>query len=71
MSRRSPFGVSALRSLRGFSFIEVLLVLGIIGLMIACVLGFFLSRNAEPLTAKPVPKPTPASTPAAEKTPAP
>ena len=75
MSHPSSSGVPAARRQRGFSFIEVLLVLGIIGLMIACVVGFFLSRNAEPLIAKPVPKPAaspaPPSTPALEKKPAP
>ena len=75
MSRPSSPGVPASRRPRGFTFLEVLLVLGIIGLMIACVVGFFLSRNAEPLIAKPIPKPaaTPAapSTPVAEKKPAP
>ena len=75
MSRPSPSGVPASRCPRGFTFLEVLLVLGIIGLMIACVVGFFLSRNAEPLIAKPIPKPAatpaPPSTPVAEKKPAP
>jgi prepilin-type N-terminal cleavage/methylation domain-containing protein len=71
MSRPSPFGVPTARRPPGFTFLEVLLVLGIIGLMIACVVGFFLSRNVEPLVAKPVPKPVAASTPAAEKKPAP
>ncbi len=75
MSRPSPSGVSAARRPRGFTFLEVLIVLGIIGLMIACVVGFFLSRNAEPLIAKPIPKtavtPFPPSTPVAEKKPAP
>ncbi len=69
MSHRAP------RRPHGFTFLEVLLVLGIIGLMIACVAGFFLSRNAEPLIAKPIPKavasPAPASTPVVEKKPAP
>ena len=71
MSRPSSSVVPALRRLRGFTFLEVLLVLGIIGLMIACVLGFFLSRNAEPLIAKPIPKPATSPAPAAEKKPAP
>ena len=71
MSRHSPTGVSTARRQRGFSFLEVLLVLGIIGLMIACVLGFFLSRKAEPLVAKPIPKAVAAPAPAAEKKPAP
>ena len=71
MSPRPPFGVTAVRSPRGFSFLEVLLVLGIIGLMIACVLGFFLSRNTEPLVAKPVAKIAATPAPAAEKKPAP
>ena len=75
MPRPSPSGVPAARRQRGFTFLEVLLVLGIIGLMIACVVGFFLSRNAEPLIAKPIPKPAatpaPPSTPVAEKKPAP
>ena len=71
MSHHSPTGVSRARRQRGFSFIEVLLVLGIIGLMIACVLGFFLSRNAEPLVAKPVPKVAATPAPVAEKKPAP
>ena len=71
MSHHSPAGVSRARHQRGFSFIEVLLVLGIIGLMIACVLGFFLSRNAEPLVAKPVVKAAVTPAPVAEKKPAP
>ena len=75
MSHHSPTGVSAARGQRGFSFLEVLLVLGIIGLMIACVAGFFLSRNAEPLIAKPVHRtaatPAPLATPAVENKPAP
>ena len=60
--------MSTSRRLRGFSFIEVLLVLGIIGLFIACIVGFFLSRHTEPLhpptarpaAASPAPKATPA-----------
>ena len=68
------FGVSASRQPRGFTFIEVLLVLGIIGLMIVCVVGFFISRHQEPLHPKPVPastSPAPKTTPAAPVTPAP
>ena len=63
------------RRQRGFSFIEVLLVLGILALMIACVVGYFLSLRVEPLVARPVPPatatPAPASTPAVENKPAP
>ena len=61
------FGVSALRRARGFTFIEVLLVLGIVGLMIVCIVGFFISRHQEPLHPKPVPAP---ATPAAKTVPA-
>ena len=75
MSRPSSSVVPTARRQRGFTFLEVLLVLGIIGLMIACVVGFLLSRNAESLIAKPTPKPAaspaPSSTPALEKKPAP
>ena len=68
MSHSSRFGVSTARRLRGFSFLEVLLVLGIIGLMIVCIIGFFLSLHKEPLhppaakpaAASPAPKATPA-----------
>jgi len=50
---------------RAFTFLEVLLVLGIIGLFIVCFIGYFASRGVEPL--KPPPR-----KPAAEKaTPAP
>jgi prepilin-type N-terminal cleavage/methylation domain-containing protein len=45
---------------RGFSFLEVLLVLGIIGLMILCLIGFILSLRNEPLK-------IPAATPAPAK----
>ena len=75
MSHRSRSSATASPRQRGFTFLEVLLVLGIIGLMIACVVGFFLSRNAEPLVAKPVHKtaatPAPLATPAVENKPAP
>ena len=75
MSRPSSFGVPASRRPHGFTFIEVLLILGIIALMIACVVGFFLSRTAEPLVAKPVRKaaatPAPLATPAVENKPNP
>ena len=58
---------------RAFTLIEVLLVLAIIGLFIICFVGFFLSRNVEPL--KPPPrKPAPAKAtpaPAAPEPPAP
>ena len=61
--------MSASRRQCGFSFLEVLLVLGIIGLFIACIVGFFLSRHAESLhpptlapAATPAPKATPAET---------
>ena len=37
-----------------FSFLEVLLVLGIIALFIVCIVGFFGSRGVEPL--KPPPR---------------
>ena len=47
--------MSTSRRQRGFSFLEVLLVLGIIGLFIACIVGFFLSRHTEPLHPPPVP----------------
>ena len=59
--------MSASRRQRGFSFLEVLLVLGIIGLFIACIVGFFLSRHAEPLHP---PTPAPATSPAPKATPA-
>ena len=36
---------------RGFTLLEVMLVIGIFGMFILCVLGFFLSRNVEPLKA--------------------
>ena len=71
MSRPSSSVVPVSRRQRGFTFLEVLLVLGIIGLMIACVVGFFLSRNAEPLIAKPIPKPAASPAPAVEKKPIP
>ena len=71
MSHHSPTGVSRARRQHGFSFLEVLLVLGIIGLMIACILGFFLSRNAEPLIAKPAAKAAATPAPVADKKPAP
>ena len=75
MFHSSPSGVPASRRQRGFSFLEVLLVLGIIGLMIACVAGFFLSRHGDHFVARPIPPatatPAPPSTPAAEKKPAP
>ena len=45
---------------RAFTFLEVLLVLGIIGLFIVCLIGYFASRGVEPL--KPPPR-----KPAAEK----
>ena len=67
MSHPLRFGVSTSRRLRGFSFLEVLLVLGIIGLFIACVVGFFLSRHTEPLHP---PAPAPVSSPAPKATPA-
>ena len=71
MSHPSP----AARRQRGFTFLEVLLVLGIIALMIACVAGYFLSLRVEPLVARPIPPavatPVPAPTPAVEKKPAP
>ena len=54
MSHSSRFGVSTARRLRGFSFLEVLLVLGIIGLFIVCILGFFLSLHQEPLHPPPL-----------------
>ena len=56
---------------RAFTLIEVLLVLAIIGLFIICFVGFFLSRNVEPL--KPPPrKPAAAkATPELPATPAP
>ena len=60
--------MSTSRRLRGFSFLEVLLVLGIIGLFIACIVGFFLSRNVEPL--HPLPVPAVAATPAPKPAPA-
>ena len=44
-----------------FTLLEVLLVLGIIGLFIICVIGYFASRGVEPL--KPPPR-----KPAVEKT---
>lgn len=44
-----------------FTFLEVLLVLGIIGLFIVCIIGYFASRGVEPL--KPPPR-----KPAVEKT---
>lgn len=48
-----------------FTFLEVLLVLGIIALFIVCIVGYFVSRGVEPL------KP-PAHSPAVDKaTPAP
>ena len=46
---------SARRSQLGFSFLEVLLVLGIVGLMIICLFGFLLSRTQEPLKIPPTP----------------
>ena len=50
---------------RAFTFLEVLLVLGISALFIVCIFGFFASRGIEPLKSPPRP-------PAAEKaTPAP
>jgi hypothetical protein len=49
---------------RAFTFLEVLLVLGIIGLFIVCIIGFFASRGVEPL--KP---PPPSATPAPAKAP--
>ncbi len=59
---------------RGFTFLEVLLVLGICGMMVLCLIGFVLSKTTEPLKITP-PKPTPApaaATPApAAATPAP
>ena len=36
---------------KGFTLLEVILVIGILGMFILCVLGFFLSRNVEPLKA--------------------
>ena len=66
--------MSTSRRQRGFSFLEVLLVLGIIGLFIACIVGFFLSRHAEPLhpvPAKPVAASPAPQTPTPEKKPAP
>jgi len=60
MSSSSPRPSAARRQPRGFSFLEVLLVLGIVGLMVLCLIGFVLSRHAEPLT-------SPAATPAPAK----
>ena len=51
----------------GFTFLEVLLVLGIIGMMVLCLIGFVLSSKTEPLKI-PEPKATPAP---AAATPAP
>jgi len=53
------------RRRRGFSFLEVLLVIGIVGLMILCLIGFLLSRQTEPL------KPSAATPAPAEATPPP
>ena len=41
---------------KGFTLLEVMLVIGIFGMFIVCVLGFFLSRNVEPLKAPEVKK---------------
>ena len=56
MSQPSPFGLSAPRRPPGFSLIEVLLVLGIVGLMFICMVGFFLSLRREPLRPNPTPQ---------------
>lgn len=79
MSRRSPSLAGTARR-RGFTFLEVLLVIGIIGLMALCLIGFVLSRHSVPLippTATPapaqatsVPIPTPPA-PSSPATPAP
>ena len=55
---------------RAFTLIELLLVLAIIGLFIVCIVGFFLSRNVEPLK-PPAPKPVPVKTTPAPATPEP
>ena len=46
---------------RGFTFLEVLLVLGIIGMMVLCLIGFVLSTKTDPLKI-PAPKATLAPT---------
>jgi len=50
---------------RGFTVLEVLLVLGIIALFIVCLAGYFMSRGIEPLN------PPPRKIPAAKTTPVP
>ena len=69
MSRKIPCSHSA-AARSAFSFLEVLLVLGIIGLMILCLVGFFFSRGGEPLKI-PEPKAVPAKATHAPATPAP
>ena len=68
MPHKTLFSLNFARSRRrGFSFLEVLLVLGIVGLFIVCIIGFFFSRHAEPLklpSATPAPaSPAPAAAP--------
>lgn len=57
--------LASTRRARGFTLLEVLLVLGIIALFIVCIAGYFMSRGIEPL------KPPPRKIPAAKTTPAP
>ena len=49
MSTKAPEPISTVPPQRGFSFIEVLLVIGIVGMMILCLIGFLVSRSSEPL----------------------
>jgi hypothetical protein len=71
----SPYSFIAHRR-HAFTFLEVLLVLGIVGMMVLCLIGFVLSNKTPPLKiATPTPPPanaTPApSEPAPAATPAP
>lgn len=64
MSNQSLFRVPASRRESGFSFLEVLLVLGIVGLMVLCFIGFLLSRRHEPLNIPPAAPAPSSATPA-------